>query len=860
MMERESPVDCLVGKAGKENEWERLADLPTGSVVPAVKYQATRATKYPSVRTAVHTVDFAVVDRVTTEVDALGSSRQVVRDACVYARRRDGAARTRCCREWFAATRFGAEYRARDASEQRACGGALDSIPTQVSKLLRLRRASVLVPILKAYRTAAYVRPSGSRGANQYRAWLRGSNLCSPSVGVHPVHALEEAGNEKGGSGAMIARRFKRTRTRSMPNNGSCLIPTNTIELAGLQLAVSHSKLLGQHWRHPALQLFRGALPLFCHSPINSVAGSMDNQPSPAVTKTAHRRHAQHGINNYYARQLMPQAPFTTSSSSYDYWWPYPPGGVPATSTTPIPADTLLASPASAPVLAFSVQSDPALSPAFDSLSAASSSFDSLSAASSSFDSISVIPSSSSDTSSPSASESIVSISALPPSSTNVATNSHSKISMLPTSNLVYIVPICAVVGLLIGGITAWCVYGCLTRNGHDRRRGRKSYGTLEVGPEYRPPSPQREKQEPGEGEWVGNEKHAGENQNDNEDNAKENNSGDASDDDERGTETQGFLHPGSAQTRPARSSLRTKSSESAATSFYSAAPTTKSTRDPSPTPSGRTSLFFDRPDPSDALPWESLRHKSIKRGILERLRFDAPKGPGQNRDMDMDTTDGIARRPQWQAHGRHDSDLLVKDAQAAADLSRASSSLWLSRASSAVTASTKPGFRIMQESPARTPQGERGADVFRWPSVRGEGAGDKYTRVPERVARSRSRSPEKASPTKYERGGSPDKFARATSPPVRRGGRGRKAQMDDTDADPADFRSVLPQSPPRISSPVLDDALCFASPVPQSPEPNPGMGMASFASFGAPTADEEWLMKRRAGERALRGGERERR
>ncbi|KAJ6470661.1 porphobilinogen deaminase, dipyromethane cofactor binding domain-containing protein [Mycena vitilis] len=33
IMERESPVDCLVVKAGKENEWKSLADLPAGSVV-----------------------------------------------------------------------------------------------------------------------------------------------------------------------------------------------------------------------------------------------------------------------------------------------------------------------------------------------------------------------------------------------------------------------------------------------------------------------------------------------------------------------------------------------------------------------------------------------------------------------------------------------------------------------------------------------------------------------------------------------------------------------------------------------------------------------------------------------------------
>jgi hypothetical protein len=396
-------------------------------------------------------------------------------------------------------------------------------------------------------------------------------------------------------------------------------------------------------------------------------------------------------------------------------------------------------------------------------------------------------------------------------------------------------------------------VYGCLTRNGHGRRRGRKSYGTLEVGPEYDPPSPRLgEKQEYETGEWVGDEQHAEELDGDNINTLHGSDAGDDDDDDERGGETEGFLHPGSAQTqtRPTRYTTRTKSEASEATtaSAYTVIPRGKSTRGsraPSPTPSGRTSLFFDRPDSTDAVPWESLRHKSIKRGILERVWDD-----GQQ--------DRMARRP-WQAHARNESDLLVADAQAAnANLSRAPSSVTagvLSRAFSSVTASTAPGFRMVTESPAETPQGERGADVFRWPSVQE----DRYTRVPERVARSRSRSPEKAS-----RAASPDKRARArpTSPPVRRGGRGGargRAVDTDTDTDIADrgtdFRSVLPQSPPRISSPVLDGALCF-TPIPEAtPE------MTSFASFGAPGAEREggWLTEREheAGGRVFRGADR---
>ncbi|KAK7044757.1 hypothetical protein R3P38DRAFT_3432761 [Favolaschia claudopus] len=538
-------------------------------------------------------------------------------------------------------------------------------------------------------------------------------------------------------------------------------------------------------------------------------------------TTTAHKRRAHYNaVNHFYARQLM------ATSSSYDYWWPYPPAGATTTTPTPVatpePTTTLYTSPAqiSIPTLAIFISSDSAFSSSLNSLSPTTS----------------IISSASSD--SPSASPSIVSISALPASNTSLPANDHHKLSMVPSSNLVYIVPICGIIGLLIGGFATWCAYGCINRNGHGRRRARKSYGTLEVGPEYAPPNPHpveddeddedaKEKSEQ-QGEWVGVEKRHHREEENVEDNPEE----EASDGEERGAETQGFLHPGSAQPRSNR-----RANSDASTFTVSPATRKKSTlnhnarRGPSPSPSSRTSLSFYRQDSADAVPWESLRHKSIKRGILERLREEEdghhahPHPHPQPDKIDKDK-ERITRRP-WQAHGRTDSDVLLADAQAS--LSRASSaaSAALSRALSTVTISTAPGFRILSESPQR----ERGAEVFRWPSVNVKEDKDRYTAMPER---SRSRSPEKGggggggSPRKkYSgRGQSPTKY----TPP----GRGRP----NAEARGEDYRSVLPRSPPLISSPVLDRDLCFTSPIPMSPPGETPEMMSSFASFGAKVAE----------------------
>ncbi|CAK5261801.1 unnamed protein product [Mycena citricolor] len=541
------------------------------------------------------------------------------------------------------------------------------------------------------------------------------------------------------------------------------------------------------------------------------LAEARSSQPSGS-----HKRPRQHHVNEYYARQVM-----ALTSSSYDYWWPYPPATQTQTNSptnSPVPTNTLIVEPlaTNTPEVAFSFDSSTSSIPA-SSISASSAlSSSSLSSSSSPFSSSSAPPSSS---------QSVVSISALPPSNTSIPANSHRKLEMVSSTNLLYIVPACGVGGLVIGGLTAWLVYGCIAR------RSLRKRGDLIAGPEYRPPTPSlAAKVDHGEDEddeWAGNEKHRVEELDDgvaamfvgNLRGKGDRVGGEDEDEDEDQPESEsaGFLHPGTAQTRP----LRVKSV--ASTAAPSRGRTMRSDRSPSPTPSGRTSIFFDRPDSGDEAPWETLRHKSIKRGILERLRDEDSERAGSG------SKDRVKRRA-WQSHGRHDSDIRIPDNQVS--LSRATSMATASLSRAASTVSTAMGFRILSESPAPTPFKEQN---FAWPSVEE----DKYTRVPRRVARSRSPEKPMPSPVKYTQ-----PLRRAASPdgPSRSRGRKRKGQSADgrLSRKPTieeQYRSVLPRSPPCISSPVLHEALCFTPPSQYTET------VASFAAFGVP--DEQEPVKR---------------
>ncbi|TFK51360.1 hypothetical protein OE88DRAFT_1735272 [Heliocybe sulcata] len=137
-------------------------------------------------------------------------------------------------------------------------------------------------------------------------------------------------------------------------------------------------------------------------------------------------------------RQVDPQA---QTSSSYDYWWPYPAGGVTTTPTTTI-------APFTDPALATTTALDPAITIALPSLSSSISSNQSAALVSSS-------TSLASSSSSASASSNITTITALPPSSTPT---SHARQGL--QINPLYLVPVFAFVGICMGALCAWCCCG----------------------------------------------------------------------------------------------------------------------------------------------------------------------------------------------------------------------------------------------------------------------------------------------------------------------------------------------------------------------------------------------------------------
>ncbi|KAJ3746165.1 hypothetical protein DFH05DRAFT_918957 [Lentinula detonsa] len=201
--------------------------------------------------------------------------------------------------------------------------------------------------------------------------------------------------------------------------------------------------------------------------------------------------HSQYNINyRQVAAQTSVAAPLygqpVTSSSSYDYWWPYPPGGV-TTSSSPSP------SPVIPPTL-----TDPFSIAVLSSLSSVASSSsiipDSNSALTSSSTPIST------STPSPSALQSIILINATMSSQTTASTfSSYPKNAEPQSSNSskseAYLIPIFVVLGVVLGSVIAWIGWGCITRkprirdfdedNVLNKTKHRHRRSELEVGPAY---------------------------------------------------------------------------------------------------------------------------------------------------------------------------------------------------------------------------------------------------------------------------------------------------------------------------------------------------------------------------------------
>lgn len=220
--------------------------------------------------------------------------------------------------------------------------------------------------------------------------------------------------------------------------------------------------------------------------------------------------------------------------------------------------------------------------------------------------------------------------------------------------------------------------------------------------------------------------------------------------------------------------------------------------------------------------PWESLRHKSIKRNIIEQVKkenkwldsirstFAGPSRPsipdagGFSRiDDEISTVGSVPSTPvgKRRGHVRADSDIFVDDVTLR-DLD------------------TTAPLRVRNPSPRSAQQSQESAYVptsgvrrtFAMLKDEDEGR-DRYTPLPGRLNESRSKSRGRGRSRSRSQSASPIK--QMSSLPVAQGN-------NPTELVPI-RRDVLPQSPSQLMSPPLESQMCF-TPIP--PFAAPGMSM----------------------------------
>ncbi|EIW52664.1 uncharacterized protein TRAVEDRAFT_24124 [Trametes versicolor FP-101664 SS1] len=238
--------------------------------------------------------------------------------------------------------------------------------------------------------------------------------------------------------------------------------------------------------------------------------------------------------------------------------------------------------------------------------------------------------------------------------------------------------------------------------------------------------------------------------------------------------------------------------------------------------------------DEEELAPYDTLRHKSIRRGILERLRMGTVRRPpapaeyerGETEDDsapgDIDASPSARLTGKRRGHRREDSDMKVADMRSRTTSTEDSVSRrpTLSRNRSDLVVSP-PGFRLVLEDPISgalmsappscntSPTKEESSAwglSFPWqPSPTKPRAGDdKFTALPVRRSQADKRSP-------YA---SPSPSSRALSV--------LSASEDEDAVDAHNARSmpplsridssILPASPPMVRSPPLDSQLFFGS------------------------------------------------
>ncbi|KAI0755600.1 hypothetical protein C8Q74DRAFT_315214 [Fomes fomentarius] len=498
-----------------------------------------------------------------------------------------------------------------------------------------------------------------------------------------------------------------------------------------------------------------------------------------AVVMTGHVYSHPTGVPSAPRPTLRERQDTVTGTSTFN-WWPYPSWGAWGPSTVALLTSTLPPT-ATSDISAL-------LTEAVDSTT--------LSVASTLAPSTTVSSSTLSTEASPTVSASLVQINALPPvSSESSITRARSRAAANNSAggfDIVYLSPLFGVLGAIAGALLTWLVY----RYRHTRRlRSRES--VLIPGPAYTPPT-QFRRRGPASETPVAFE--------------------------------DGEARPSIASTRPLLSTTPEAQKKStwpgrarSQASTASRQPSVRAVADvtegdpfldpssPAGTPTaarqGTNVSAYSREvtptrcyalsDADNATPREFLRGNSIRRSIWERLRSGSLRHAGTGAYLEeVDGADGESSTNQRhrRGHKRVDSDGTVDTATVGEQTPSRRPSLQSAR-SSMVT--SPPGFRILVEDP------ESGALL-----EEDEALSPKSSPTPHR----KRRQTDKYTPAHKRR--SPEKRNSPSASPSKAAG-GISPQGDNTSARLGLSRvdsSILPMSPPMVTSPPLESQLFFGS------------------------------------------------
>ncbi len=249
--------------------------------------------------------------------------------------------------------------------------------------------------------------------------------------------------------------------------------------------------------------------------------------------------------------------------------------------------------------------------------------------------------------------------------------------------------------------------------------------------------------------------------------------------------------------------------------------------------------------DTEDAVPYETIRHKSIKRAILERIRFGTMRKPNYERgktteddaDMPLRANSTTPRRSGQHRKGHRRAGTDDQLALSTDGVSASSRQPTLVRSRSQEV-NSPPGFRILVEDPMSGALLDEDVDLTPTSSSssrRQRRTPDKFTRIPDRrhpdEKRSAPRSLRASAPKRAATGASAS-ASEYSSPAPSSKLRPARPAMNRYES------SILLSSPPLVTSPALESQLFFGSLVSPHPPQLPEISALKPTKHRAGTAD----------------------